>query len=719
MKGVPYMADEFSVDGMLDMYLYENGQLLEKLEELVLENKDEESFDENSINEIFRIMHTIKGSSGVMMYDNIMKVSHKLEDIFYFLRENIGVDEHHDQLIDIIFQVLDFINGEMDKIREGNDPDGDNSSLISIMSSFLSMLKGEDSNSGADASQAKNEPAAKTDNVGSSIGLGPNQFYIAPQASSNKKCFRIKITYHEDTQMSNLRAYSAVYSLKEFTEDVQFKPEDVLTNEDSSKVILEDGFMMLVRGDFTEVKLRELIDTSAEISTIDVTECTNEEFMHGFSDTSQLNNENSQDEQDSSKAEPQPGDYVIQKEAGKAKQITKTKKKKEHKQSFMSVSIEKMNYLMNLMGEMVIAESVVLQNPDLQIPNLDLSNFQKAAAQLSKITTEMQELIMSMRMMPLTNTFQKMNRTVFDISRKLGKDIEFEMIGDTTEVDKNIIENISDPLMHLVRNAVDHGIETNEERLEAFKLDKGKITLEAKNEGGKVWISVKDNGKGLSRNKLYKKAWEKGILPDNRVESEYTDKEIFQFITYPGFSTKEKVTEYSGRGVGMDVVVKNIQKIGGVLDIDSLEGCGTTMTMKIPLTMAIIDGIVMRNGNTKFVMETSAIKEFIRVTEDKLIHEPNGEEYVMIRGECYPILRLSQKYDLEDAVTNIEDGVMLLLEYEGTSLCVLIDELIGTQEIVVKPIPPYVKKVHGISGCTQLGDGSIALILDVSGLMQD
>ena len=713
------MADEFSVDGMLDMYLYENGQLLEKLEELVLENKDEESFDENSINEIFRIMHTIKGSSGVMMYDNIMKVSHKLEDIFYFLRENIGVDEQHDQLIDIIFQVLDFINGEMDKIREGNDPDGDNSSLISIMSSFLSMLKGEDSNSGADASQAKNEPAAKTDNVGSSIGLGPNQFYIAPQASSNKKCFRIKITYHEDTQMSNLRAYSAVYSLKEFTEDVQFKPEDVLTNEDSSKVILEDGFMMLVRGDFTDAKLRELIDTSAEISTIDVTECTNEEFMHGFSDTSQLNNENSQDEQDSSKAEPQPGDYVIQKEAGKAKQITKTKKKKEHKQSFMSVSIEKMNYLMNLMGEMVIAESVVLQNPDLQIPNLDLSNFQKAAAQLSKITTEMQELIMSMRMMPLTNTFQKMNRTVFDISRKLGKDIEFEMIGDTTEVDKNIIENISDPLMHLVRNAVDHGIETNEERLEAFKLDKGKITLEAKNEGGKVWISVKDNGKGLSRNKLYKKAWEKGILPDNRVESEYTDKEIFQFITYPGFSTKEKVTEYSGRGVGMDVVVKNIQKIGGVLDIDSLEGCGTTMTMKIPLTMAIIDGIVMRNGNTKFVMETSAIKEFIRVTEDKLIHEPNGEEYVMIRGECYPILRLSQKYDLEDAVTNIEDGVMLLLEYEGTSLCVLIDELIGTQEIVVKPIPPYVKKVHGISGCTQLGDGSIALILDVSGLMQD
>ena len=711
------MAEEFNLDGMVDMYIYENGQLLEKLEEIVLETKDDDSFDENNINEIFRIMHTIKGSSGIMMYDNIMKVSHKLEDIFYYLRENIGIDEPHIELTDIVFQVLDFINGEMDKIKEGNDPDGDNSQLIELMENFLNKLKGSTGN--AEQAKDKEEPKAETSTA--SLNLGPNQFYIAPQAKGAAKCFRIRITYQEDTQMSNLRAYSATYALKEYTEDLHYSPEDILTNESASDVILAEGFLILVRGDFTEDKLRELLDTTSEISNIEIAECSNDEFVRGFSDEPvQDTSENVPDAGGQKvESEPQPGDYVIQKEAGKAKQITKTKKKKEHKQSFMSVNIEKMNLLMNLMGEMVIAESVVLQNPDLQIPNLDLSNFNKAAAQLSKITTEMQELIMSMRMMPLTNTFQKMNRTVFDMSRKLGKEIEFEMIGDTTEVDKNIIENISDPLMHLVRNSVDHGIETPEERESAGKYEPAKVTLEAKNEGGKVWISVRDNGKGLNRNKLYKKAWENGILPDNRVESDYSDKEIFQFITFPGFSTKEKITEFSGRGVGMDVVVKNIQKIGGVLDIDSVEGEGTVMTMKIPLTMAIIDGIVMRNGNTKFVMETSAVKEFIRVTEDKLIHEPNGEEYVMIRGECYPILRLSEKYHLEDAVTNIEDGVMLLVEYEGNTLCVLIDELIGTREIVVKPIPPYVKKVHGISGCTQLGDGSIALILDVSGLMQD
>ena len=718
------MAEEFNLDGMVDMYLYENGQLLEKLEEIVLENKDEDSFDENSINEIFRIMHTIKGSSGVMMYNNIMKVSHKLEDIFFFLREHQDIDEHHMELTESIFQVLDFINGEMDKIRDEGEPDGDNSELIAKMEAFLNQLKTENGE-GSPAPAAKKEEKKAEKKPASEMKLGPKQFYIAPQVSGEDKYFRIRITYLPDTQMCNMRAYSSVYALKEFTEDLHYTPEDILTNEASAEVIMEDGFLMLVHGNFTEEKLRSLLDTTADISQIEIAECSSAEFAGGFSGEPQealVAGASGEDEsQDAAKneSEPQPGDYVIQKEAGRAKQITKTKKKKDHKQSFMSVNIDKMNLLMNLMGEMVIAESVVLQNQDLQVPGLELSNFQKAAAQLAKITTEMQELIMSMRMMPLTNTFQKMNRTVFDISRKLGKDIEFEMIGDTTEVDKNIIETISDPLMHLVRNSVDHGIEPNEERAAKGKTEKGKIVLEAKNEGGKVWIIVRDNGKGLSRKALYKKAKDNGILPDNRAEAEYSDKEIFQFITYPGFSTKEQVTEYSGRGVGMDVVVKNIQKIGGVLDIDSEEGKGTTMTMKIPLTMAIIDGIVMRNGNTKFVMETSAIKEFIRVTEDKMIHEPNGEEYVMIRGECYPFLRLSEKYNLEDAAKSVEDGVMLLLEYEGNTLCVLIDELIGTQEIVVKPIPAYVKKVHGISGCTQLGDGSIALILDVSGLMQD
>ncbi|MDE7428018.1 MAG: chemotaxis protein CheA, partial [Lachnospiraceae bacterium] len=415
------------------------------------------------------------------------------------------------------------------------------------------------------------------------------------------------------------------------------------------------------------------------------------------------------------KDKPAPGDYVVKtKEAGKGKTLAKNQPKQ---QSIISVNVEKMDSLMDLIGELVIAEAVVLQNPDLKVPGLELSNFQKASGQLSKITTELQEVIMSMRMMPLTNVFQKMRRIVFDVSRKLGKDIELEVIGENTEVDKNIIEHITDPLMHLVRNSVDHGIEENpEDRTAVGKPTKGKITLEAKNEGGKVYISVKDDGKGLNKDKLYQKALDKGLI-ENKAISEFTDKEIFRFITLPGFSTKEEVTEYSGRGVGMDVVVKNIQDVGGRLDITSVEYEGSEMTLVIPLTLAIINGIVVQVGNSPFVIETASIKEFVRVGEDALIHEPGGEEYIVLRGECYPFIRLNDKYSLPGSVDKVEEGIVVVLEHEGSQVCVLIDKLLQEQEIVVKPIPPYVKKVKGLSSCTQLGDGSIALILDIAGLL--
>ena len=262
---------------------------------------------------------------------------------------------------------------------------------------------------------------------------------------------------------------------------------------------------------------------------------------------------------------------------------------------------------------------------------------------------------MSMRMVPLTNTFQKMNRIVFDVSRKLGKDIEFEMIGDTTEVDKNIVEHISDPLMHLVRNAVDHGIETNEEKKAAGKTERGKVTLTAKTESGKVWITVEDNGKGLDRAKIMNKARNQGLLDYSKPESAYTDKEVFQFITLPGFSTKEAVTEYSGRGVGMDVVVSNLQSIGGSLEIESVLGQGSQMIMKIPLTLAIIDGIVMEVGSSTFVIETGVVKEFIRVSKSMMLQEPNGSECVMIRGECYPVLRLGKWYNLKEYRKDVEE----------------------------------------------------------------
>ena len=722
------MAEEFSTEGMLDMYLFENEQLLEQLQEMVLEQKDAECFDEDSINEIFRTMHTIKGSSGIMMFDNITAISHKLEDVFYYLRESHPENVPHVDLVAHVLRVEDFISNEMEKIRGGDSPDGDPGEIIADLDRFLEQLKSGGEEKGA-------EPPPEN------VYVAPKQFYIAPVATSASRFYKIYIHFFPETEMANVHAYKAVYALKEVAEDLLYSPEDIISDAESAAAILKDGFRILLQAQCSEEEVRKIIGVGYDIEKVDVFECRAEEFLQGFDfgendDLLQIDLDSSVEDieariEDASaeesvqpaKSKPAkpaiaPGDFVIKsREPGKQKKLAKDKPK-GGKASFIGVNVSKMDQLMELIGELVISESVVLQNPDLKVPGLNLDNFNKAAAQLSKISTDLQNVIMSMRMVPLTNTFQKMNRIVFDVSRKLGKDIEFVMVGEQTEVDKNIIEHISDPLMHLVRNAVDHGIETNEERIESGKPDKGKVTLSARTEAGKVWISVEDNGQGLDRNKILEKARKQGLLEEGKPDSSYSDKEVYQFITYPGFSTNEQITEYSGRGVGMDVVVQNIQAIGGTLDIESTPGFGSIMSLKIPLTLAIIDGIVMETGNSSFVMETGMIKEFVRVKEDMMIHEPDGEEYIMIRGECYPVLRLGRWYGLTQYQESVEDGVMLILEVEDKRVCLLVDKLIGEQEIVVKPIPSYIKKVKGLSGCTQLGDGSIALILDAGGLIE-
>lgn len=721
------MAEEFNTQGMLEVYLYENGQLLERLQEIVLEYKDEDCFDEDSINEIFRAMHTIKGSSGIMMFDEVTTVSHRLEDVFYYLREAHPDNVPHLELVDLVLQVTDFISGEMEKLENGDAADGQSGDIVAKIETFLTALK--------------NGGGKEEKQIEENVHVEPQQFYIAPMATSASRFYKIYITYKADIQLVNVHAYKAVYSLKEIAEDLLHYPEDVISDDKAEKEILENGFKILLQAQCSEADIRQLIQEGYEIEKVEIVECSAKEYQQGFDSIGseiRIDLESSVEEiqakadgpgsfiiapaGDAKPAESKaiaPGDFVIEsKEVGKGKKLAKDKPKKQEKTAFISVDVSKMDMLMDLIGELVIAESVVMQNQDLKVPGLKLDNFYKATSQMTKISANLQDVIMSMRMMSLTNTFQKMNRIVFDVSRKLGKDIEFEMVGDTTEVDKNVIEKISDPLMHLVRNSVDHGIEMPEERAAKGKTEKGKVTLWAKKESGKVLIGVQDNGKGLNREQIVRKAREKGLLDYAKPDNAYTDKEVYQFITLPGFSTKEQITEYSGRGVGMDVVVSNIQAIGGSLEIDSTPGQGSVMILKIPLTLSIIDGIVMEVGDSSFVIETNAVKEFIGLRGQSIIKNPNGEEFVMIRGEGYPVLRLGEIYQINGYERNDTDGMLVMIESEKKVYCVIVDNLVGKQEIVVKPIPDYVKKVKGLSGCTQLGDGTVALILDALGLIE-
>lgn len=716
------MAEEFNMQGMLDIYLFENGQLLERLQEIVLEQKDEECFDEDGINEIFRTMHTIKGSSGVMMFDEITKISHKLEDVFYYLRESKPDNVPHIQLVEYVLQVADFITAEMEKIQNGDTPDGSSAELVEAIDKFLTAIKS------GEGEQEKE--------IQENVYIEPEQFYIAPMATAASRFYKIYLTFNPDVQLANIHAYKTVYALRDIAEDLLHYPEDIVSDESSADEILENGFKILLQAQCTEEDLRALIQEGYELKKVDIYECTAKEFQQGFgsfgteirTDTGAAETADSGAgmifiaPEETVKAPEKaiaPGDFVIEsKEPGKGKTLAKDKPKKQEKSAYISVDVHKMDMLMDLIGELVISESVVLQSPDLKIPGLKLDNFNKAANQMRKISTDLQNVILSMRMVPLTNTFQKMNRIVFDVSRKLGKDIEFEMIGEHTEVDKGISEKISDPLMHLVRNSVDHGIEMPEERAAAGKTEKGKITLTAKTESGKVWIIVQDNGKGLNREKIIEKARKQGLLDYAKPDNAYTDKEVFQFITLPGFSTKEAVTEYSGRGVGMDVVVSNLQSIGGSLDIESTPGKGSQMIMKIPLTLAIIDGIVMKVGASSFVIETGVVKEFLPMRDYQLNQKPNGDEFVMIRNEAYPVMRLGEKYQIDGYNPDNADGMFVLVALEDKTICLMVDALVGKQEIVVKPIPEYIKKINGLSGCTQLGDGSIALILDAAGLIE-
>lgn len=723
------MAEEFNTQGMLDIYLFENGQLLERLQEIVLEQKDDDCFDEDSINEIFRAMHTIKGSSGVMMFDEITRISHKLEDVFFYLRESKPDNVPHMELVEHVLQVVDFISSEMIKIQEGGQPDGDASDYVTALDEFLDTIK-----------SGKGE---KEKDIKENVYIAPEQFYIAPMATSASHFYKIYLTFQPDVQLANVHAYKTVYALKEIAEDLLHYPEDIISDESAAEEILENGFKILLQTQSSEADLRGIVQEGYELKKVDIYECSAKEFQQGFDSIGseiRIDLESSVEEIEAKSEggmmyiapdvqmqpakEPEkktiaPGDFVIEsKEPGKGKKLVKDKPKKQEKAALISVDVHKMDMLMDLIGELVIAESVVLQNQDLKVPGLRLDNFNKAAGQMTKISTDLQNVIMSMRMMPLTNTFQKMNRIVFDVSRKLGKEIEFEMVGEHTEVDKNIIEHISDPMMHLVRNSVDHGIEMPDERAAAGKTEKGKVTLSAKTESGKVWITVQDNGKGLNRQKILAKARKQGLLDPYKMDNDYTDKEVYQFITLPGFSTNEKVTEYSGRGVGMDVVVSNLQSIGGSLEIESTPGKGSQMIMKIPLTLAIIDGIVMEVGKSSFVIETGAVKEFIGMRSDMLQSDPDGSEFVMIRGECYPVLRIGEWYQLSDYKSDLDNGMLVLIEVEKKPICLFVDRLIGKQEIVVKPIPDYIKRVKGLSGCTQLGDGSIALILDAAGLVE-
>lgn len=374
----------------------------------------------------------------------------------------------------------------------------------------------------------------------------------------------------------------------------------------------------------------------------------------------------------------------------------------------------KIDKLFDLVGELITIETMVTNSPDLT--GLTLPNFTKSASMLNKITRELQEITMSVRMMPLEGLFNKMKRLVRDVSLKMDKKVNFEVSGQETEMDKNVIDEIADPLVHILRNAIDHGIESPSARKQKGKHEIGNISLKARYEGNEILIIVKDDGAGINREKVLKKAIEKGIV--TTAPEKMSDKDVYMLVFEPGFSTADKVTDISGRGVGMDVVKKNLEKLHGSVDVTSTLERGSTFTLRIPLTLAIMEAMVIRVGNARYALPLLAVTESFRTNLKNITSTMDGLEVVKIREEVLPVIRLHELFKKQPDSKDLDKGILIIIESREKQVALFADEIVGQQQAVIKGLSDYIGKVPGITGCMILGDGGIGLILDIESLIE-
>ncbi|HBF9595019.1 TPA: chemotaxis protein CheA [Clostridioides difficile] len=695
---------------MLDMFIFETSLLLEQLDEIMIQIEKEKVFTHNNINETFRIMHTIKGSASMMGLDNISALAHSVEDLFYAIREGKIEVLDNDLLFDLVFQSLDFIRRDIDELQSRGCISSDYSNFIEGIEEYVSTLEL--------SSSMKSKDNANLESTDEKEAIDSNFEY-------KEDSDVVKIIFEQGCMMENVRAFMLVFELRDYCEFIDFYPKDVETNAESTEYIKSYGFyIQFVAREDKAIVYKTIEDNLYVKEYINISkkeiEMKNTSNNDAVENKLKDNNKVSKSYQNNYTEDEIQEDVLNEKTDMEKDSLSE---ENEHlpisKQSIMSVNLEKLDLLQNIVGEIVIMESMVVNS--VNSTGVDIDNFNKATRQLHKLTDELQDIVMSMRMIQIAGVFQKMHRIVRDMNKKLDKNVELITIGAETEVDKNVIDNLAEPFMHLIRNAMDHAIEPIEERIAKGKEEVGKIVLSAENLGGEAVISISDDGRGIMRDKILAKAKEQGLL--KHQINEYTDDEVNSLIMTPGFSTKESITEFSGRGVGMDIVRKSIEKVGGSIEVKSKQDEGTTFTIKIPLTLSIVEGMKFKVGDSLFTLPISSIRRTFKLTDlNQIITEGNKTELITIYGACIPIIRLHKIYNIQTKVTNLMHGNMIIIENEHKAVCIFVDEIIGNQQVVVKPFPVYFNRFNiknkGLSGCTILGDGSISLIIDADSIIE-
>ncbi|NBG87589.1 chemotaxis protein CheA [Isachenkonia alkalipeptolytica] len=680
----------------LDIFIEETKEHLQSMNEILLK-LESFTYDKDLLNEMFRIAHTIKGMSGTMGYQNIAGLTHEMENVLDLIRnDELKTTE---EIVDILFECFDQLEGYINNIeQEGREGENRSEDLIRSLENIKLGKTAEKTPPAAPGS--KQEPDSSSPDPLGNIALPE---HVAQAAEKSRKeglsSYFIKTTLDEKCMLKSARAYIFINRLERVGEIVYSNP----SIEDIEDENFDLSFEVLLISKEEQDFLEKEVDDISEIKSIDFTELRGQK---GGVDAEEKPETEGEDLPVASPKTPE-NPAVEKTPASKEKQENGNKGKTG---KTVRVDIDRLDNLMNLVSELIIIKTRLEDADGKQ----DAAKVNETTEYLERITTSLHDAVMKVRMVPIERVFNRFPRMVRDLSKDLSKDIQLDMAGKETEVDRTVIDEIGDPLIHLIRNSIDHGIEGPEVRRESGKEAKGTVRLEAYPDGNTVVIEVEDDGKGIDVEKVKEKAFNKGLITTQQKE-QMEDSDAVDLLFTPGFSTADQVSDLSGRGVGLDVVKTKIESLGGDIEVTSKPGIGSKSVIRLPLTLAIIQALLVKVEAEKYAIPLNTIKEITTIHKDK-IRDIQGNKVALYRDATLPILKLAELLRVPPVEKEFEDPehTVVIIRKGDKTAGIIVDDLIGQQEIVIKSLGKFLNNIEGIAGATILGNGTVALIVDTN-----
>ena len=705
------------VSQYLEIFIDETSEHLQNLSDCIMElEKDPENMD--TINEIFRAAHSLKGMAGTMGFKRMQRLTHDMENVFQEVRsEKVKVTS---SMIDLLFKCLDAIEGYLDNVKASSDEGTeDNELIIKELNDFIAAEDGAAA-APAQAEPKKEEAPAQTaggdDKKYFEFGLSESEKDKIKQAEEGgAHIYGMTIYIQKECLLKAARAFLVFKAVEEFGEILVYNP----SSQDIEDEKFDCDFSIFIASDEPYEKIAEAAKSVSEIDKV-VGEEVKYETLAAKQEKAEADAAAAEKSQDAP-AEAAPAQEQPQAQA--AKPAAKTQSSGNKKQTVakpvtnrtVRVDIEKLDALMNQVSELIIAKNSLVSISSTDSGDFQNQSFHEQIEYLERITTNLHESVMKVRMVPIESVVAKFPRMIRDLSRKLDKKMELYMTGEDTELDRTVVDQIGDPLQHLLRNSADHRLEDNATRIAKGKPEVGSIFLNAFQEGNNVIIQVGDDGNGIDVEAVRNKAIERGVITEEQAET-MSQKEIINLLFLPSFSMAKKITDISGRGVGLDVVKSNIEALGGDVEVKTELGVGTTFTVRLPLTLAIIQALMVEIRDEKYAIALGSISniEDIPVKDIKYVE---AQEVIHLRGKVIPLIRMDQVLDIEPKEEEPESLTVVIVQKGENLAGLVVDNLIGQQEIVIKSLGKYINNNKIISGATILGDGEVALILDVNVLM--